>query len=166
MKLSEFVDENLNAKVIKAGGGERLRIGPGGLRDALTFLKAIAGDLDVDDVFTFAQGVSHAHDFIFLTSVSLIECTAAGSVFHSLEDIERVEIKQTPDSQAAEGFALVVNGHRAGRTSTPIFRWTAVVPSEGASESNPEIEEAAQRQFETFKRLASALISLVTTPGH
>ena len=157
MKITESVGTLLDEMVSTNGGRESSRISNPRLRNALAFLGATCGEVDIDDLFIF--GYREIKTVVILTPATLVVIDSDGTISHALNDFERVEIKQGPGQggRTAETFNLLVNDHKSRRG--PIFQWHAQTPVQEYLDKSPDQAEWMAQEFETFKRLATALLS-------
>ena len=129
------------------------------MSNVLRFLKTVAGDLGVSDVFV--NNTLDPSSVVFLCDSLLIETTAQGNYLNSLVDVERVGLDQSRDSYGSESFTLTLNGHKAGQSGNALFRWTSSVPGPSTIEKSPELVDNMKASFDEFKRLSEKLVMVI-----
>ena len=157
MKIAESVRTLLDEMVSTDGERERSRISNPRLRNVLAFTGATCGGLDADDFFIF--GYPEVKSVVILTPATLMVTDSDGTISHVLNEFERMEIKQeqSRDRNTSETFNLSVNDHKSPRG--PIFQWRSQTPAQEYLDNSPHQAEWMAQDFETFKRLTTALLA-------
>ncbi len=144
MRLHEAIDKLLEAT--RDEQGRRPLIEHQEIRSLLTLCRELSDDTEVWDTFVLAYERDSPSKVVFLTNSALIQID--GQITrHHLQDFERVEIDVQRYSNRGR-VELRINRHKS-REGVSIFSW---VSREGAQD------------YEDFKRLARALLSLVPHP--